>query len=214
MIPQSTPEVQAIRDAAAQLLALPGREAEAPMVARGLTLALAGAVGSDPDGTIRVHSATGEGRYVVQGTSCQCLFNRRAPGGRCKHWYAVEILRRAQGPREALPVGDALTGRLYTLGYAGWQLADLFEAVRRRNAVLADIRFSPASRHPQWSRKQLRALLGDRYRHVQELGNVNYKTGGEIVLADYEEGRAIIARLLAQGRNLTFPMCRWDEISC
>jgi uncharacterized protein (DUF488 family) len=84
---------------------------------------------------------------------------------------------------------------LYTLGYSGWTPQDIQTEAQARNAVVCDIRYSPASRHPQWSKRQLSQLLGARYHHVQALGNRNYKNGGPIELADYEAGKQAIAEI-------------------
>ena len=77
---------------------------------------------------------------------------------------------------------------LYTLGYTGWTPQAIRETATTLNAVVCDIRFSPASRHPQWSRKQLSAYLGARYAHLPALGNPNYKNGGPIATANFDTG--------------------------
>jgi uncharacterized protein (DUF488 family) len=71
---------------------------------------------------------------------------------------------------------------LYTIGYTGLKPERLRAIVAQHNAVLWDIRYSPNSRHPQWRRDALKALLGDAYVHIPALGNRNYK-GGPIELA-------------------------------
>ena len=43
------------------------------------------------------------------------------------------------------------------------------------NAVLIDIRFAPYSRIMHWQKVYLKALLGNRYRHIPNLGNRTYK---------------------------------------
>lgn len=88
---------------------------------------------------------------------------------------------------------------LYTFGYG----------VRHTTAVLAllpglimDVRLSPRSRIPGWNKFELERALGDRYMHVEELGNVLFKTNGvrlkddakgfEILLAELERGPVTI----------------------
>jgi uncharacterized protein (DUF488 family) len=88
---------------------------------------------------------------------------------------------------------------IYTVGYAGWTVAELLGAVRELGAVLCDIRYSPRSQRPGFSSGELRQALGADYTHVRALGNRNYR-GGPVTLADYERGKAAIAGLLAQGR--------------
>ena len=101
---------------------------------------------------------------------------------------------------------------LYTLGYSGWTPQAIQEEAQARNAVVCDIRYSPASRHPQWSKRQLAQLLGARYQHVQALGNRNYKNGGPIELADYEAGKQVIAEILTTGQSVIL-MCACKDVA-
>ncbi len=71
-----------------------------------------------------------------------------------------------------------MSGTLYTLGYLHPDGATTLMAVMASDpmTLLVDIRYSPRSRWlPQWSKKQLQATWGDRYRHVKALGNVDYR---------------------------------------
>jgi len=78
--------------------------------------------------------------------------------------------------------------------------------------VICDIRYAPASRHPQWHKHQLAQLFGTRYQHVQALGNRNYKNGGPIELADYEVGKQVIAEMLATGQSVIL-MCACKDVA-
>jgi uncharacterized protein (DUF488 family) len=69
---------------------------------------------------------------------------------------------------------------LYTLGYTGIRPAQLLAKADALGALVLDIRYSPRSRVGQWTGTELNRLLGLRYRHLPELGNVNYKEGGPI----------------------------------
>lgn len=72
---------------------------------------------------------------------------------------------------------------IYTIGYAGWRPAHLKETVESRGALLVDVRYSPRSRAPQWTKKALQDLVGpDNYWHCKDLGNENFKSGGDIKL--------------------------------
>jgi uncharacterized protein (DUF488 family) len=84
-----------------------------------------------------------------------------------------------------------MTQQVYTIGYGGRTPAEIEQLAQDLDATVFDIRFSPRSRDPRWSRKQLGELLDSRYRHVRELGNVNYK-GGPIELVDFDAGRELI----------------------
>jgi len=101
---------------------------------------------------------------------------------------------------------------LYTLGYSGWTPQAIQETAQAHNAVVCDIRYSPASRHPQWSKRQLAQLLGARYQHVQALDNRNYKSGGPIELADYDAGKQAIADVLATGQSVIL-MCACKDVA-
>ena len=95
---------------------------------------------------------------------------------------------------------------IYTTGYlAGWTPEVLAAAVAEQGAVLGDIRFRPRSRVPGWNRAQLERLMGIRYRHLEALGNRNYK-GGEIALLDLAEGLRQVEVLLDQFDNVIL-MC-------
>jgi uncharacterized protein (DUF488 family) len=101
---------------------------------------------------------------------------------------------------------------LSTLGYSGWTPQTIQETAQGHNAVVCDIRYSPASRHPQWRKLQLEQLLGARYQHVQALGNRNYKNGGPIELADYDAGTQVIAEMLATGQSVIL-MCACKDLA-
>ena len=80
---------------------------------------------------------------------------------------------------------------VYTLGYSKRTPAEVEKMLDRLGAVLFDIRFSPRSRNPAWSKKNLTALLDERYQHVKPFGNKNFK-GGPIELLNFNEGLDII----------------------
>lgn len=86
---------------------------------------------------------------------------------------------------------------IYTYGYTGRKPEELKRYVRELGALLVDVRYSPASRVPQWTRNGLIMLVGrDNYRHERGLGNVNYKLGGPIELADPEPSVEALAGIL------------------
>jgi uncharacterized protein (DUF488 family) len=103
---------------------------------------------------------------------------------------------------------------LYTLGYSGWTPEAIQTEAQVHNAVVCDIRYSPASRHHQWRKHQLAQLFGARYQHVQALGNRNYKSGGPIALADYEAGKQVIAEILATGQRVILMCVCKDLTTC
>lgn len=84
---------------------------------------------------------------------------------------------------------------VYTFGYTGRQPQELAAIAASLDALVIDVRYSPFSRNHIWNKKQLVALLGDRYRHVKALGNENYK-GGPIKLLDPQAGVREVSALL------------------
>jgi len=74
-----------------------------------------------------------------------------------------------------------LLSSFYTTGYTGKAVDQLPALLDFHDAVLADIRFAPVSRHLQWTKNYLSLMLKERYRHVAALGNRNYKTEGAAI---------------------------------
>ena len=69
--------------------------------------------------------------------------------------------------------------------------------------VMIDTRFKPWSNMPEWRGERLRAIYGERYRWAgQSLGNLNYKHGGPIHLADSETGLRGLRHWLQHGYDL------------
>lgn len=66
-------------------------------------------------------------------------------------------------------------GRIYSVGYERWTLPNLVEMLRQnRVTTVVDVRLTPASRRPGFSKKALVAALtraGIEYVHEPELGN-------------------------------------------
>ena len=69
-----------------------------------------------------------------------------------------------------------MANTLYTLGYRQRDSMSRLEKLVADNVIVLDIRYSPRSRCPEWSRKRLAERFEGRYRHVPELGNVNYRS--------------------------------------
>ncbi len=76
---------------------------------------------------------------------------------------------------------------IYTLGYARWAVEDVKKQLQTLEATLVDVRHSPHTSKPGFSRDDLSARFGDRYLHVPAFGNVNYKDG-PIEIARPEQG--------------------------
>jgi hypothetical protein len=90
---------------------------------------------------------------------------------------------------------------IFTLGYASVPLPPV------------DVRYRPLSRNPQWRQAYLRRTLGSLYRHVPEFGNILYKSGGAIRLADEARGIEIVSALLESQPVVLTCVCN-DHIRC
>jgi uncharacterized protein (DUF488 family) len=85
--------------------------------------------------------------------------------------------------------------KLYTIGYLGRTQDELVGLLQEHTAVLLDIRYAPYSRNPQFTGAALKQRLGEDYLYVQALGNINYKSGGEIKIANFPAGLKLIQSL-------------------
>lgn len=79
--------------------------------------------------------------------------------------------------------------QIYSIGYSGIPPADILAYAKSVNALVVDTRISPRSRNPVYTRKRLTELMGERYQHIRNFGNQNFK-GGEIMIQDFDAGLA------------------------
>jgi len=101
---------------------------------------------------------------------------------------------------------------VYTLGYSGWTVEQIADELERRDALLVDVRMSPRSRNPAYSGKRLAERFGERYMHIREFGNRNYR-GGPIELADPEVGKLKLwAALVDSYRFSCILMCACSDV--
>jgi uncharacterized protein (DUF488 family) len=84
---------------------------------------------------------------------------------------------------------------IYTAGYSRHSADELKAKADALQAMLFDIRLSPNSLRPEWRKHHLLKLLGHRYRHVPAWGNLHYKTGGDIKIANWGEGLERLLRV-------------------
>jgi hypothetical protein len=99
--------------------------------------------------------------------------------------------------------------KFFTTGYTGQNVEQLPALLTFYDAVLADIRFGPHSRHLQWTKMYLALMLKNRYRHVPALGNRNYKThGGAIQIHNLEIG----VRLLESWNENVVLLCACEKL--
>jgi uncharacterized protein (DUF488 family) len=90
---------------------------------------------------------------------------------------------------------------IYTFGYSGRQVSELLALCDQVDGCVVDVRYSPRSRNPTWTRKRLQEALGDRYAWFRGFGNLNYRSGGGIVLAGFEGACDELHPLLATRRS-------------
>lgn len=103
---------------------------------------------------------------------------------------------------------------LFDLGYNDLKKADELLAIAKTlGATVADIRFQPDTRNPEFSRKHLAEILGDDYVHIGELGNANYKGNDGIKLVDTGKGIEKLHALLAIKPVIIICAC-WKRNEC
>ena len=103
-----------------------------------------------------------------------------------------------------VPLRDdrCVPGRIYSVGYEGFELKSLVESlVAAKVSLVVDVRLTPHSRKPGFSAKSLGAELGKAgiaYRHEADLGNPSYNRDA-FRRGDAEEGRRRMRSLLSNG---------------
>jgi len=104
-----------------------------------------------------------------------------------------------------------MTQIVFTLGYSGKKMHEIEALVKRHEAILFDIRFSPYSRAPMWNQSNFQKVFGGRYRHIKTLGNINYKSGGPIQIADFDAG---VKEIKQSGRPVILMCACKDYHTC
>jgi len=99
--------------------------------------------------------------------------------------------------------------KIYTFGYAGRTIDEIKKQIG--DGASLDIRLSPRSRRPEYSKKRLLEAFPDTYLWVYEFGNENYKTGGDIKLYDPEVGLSIIHDIRAESDIDLYLMCQCQD---
>ena len=101
---------------------------------------------------------------------------------------------------------------IFTFGYSGASLAQLKWLSERFEATVVDTRYSTSTRRVDFSAQRLEAVLKERYVHIPEFGNVNYKNGGPVKLADPKLGISRISGILSSGSVILLCVCAsWEE---
>jgi hypothetical protein len=92
--------------------------------------------------------------------------------------------------------------QVYPCGYARYGALILHLMETNHHLHLIDTRFSPRSRFAMWQEAHLRSRYGARYHRAgRYLGNIHYKDGGPIALADPERGIAGLVQYVREGTS-------------
>ena len=128
---------------AAALVAYHDEEAT---ILRGFQIALHDGVTLGADGMHRVASDSHPGEYYHCNGACTCRAFHRAPEGRCKHRFAVALVKKAQA-QPPIPQAPE-NARLRKTGYGPWPslAAEICDPDRRVARELAG-HSGPTARH-------------------------------------------------------------------
>lgn len=107
-------------------------------------------------------------------------------------------------------MSENISNIIYTAGYQAIKSPELLSRFAiATNAIVVDTRLTPYSQLPGWRRSELeRQYQKGQYRYLgQWLGNLNYKNGGPIRIADPERGFVALAELLSQQSVILLCAC-------
>jgi hypothetical protein len=90
--------------------------------------------------------------------------------------------------------------QLYEIGYRALKALETIDQAIAQNPTLMviDIRHTPSSRNPSWTKAAFEKRFGNRYTWLPELGNVNHHEHGNIRIADPEKGIAKLEEILKE----------------
>jgi len=95
--------------------------------------------------------------------------------------------------------------KIFTIGYQNITRKNLKHEIEQLDAALVDIRYVPFSRNPFWTLPQLQETFQDRYYHIKDFGNVNYK-GGPFKILNLEKGMKSFLSILNKYKAI-FLLC-------
>jgi len=79
--------------------------------------------------------------------------------------------------------------KIYTAGYNAWSFYEFKTKVEELgNILICDIRYSPWSFNPFWTKRHLKKSFKNNYIHLKSLGNANYKKDRPIEILDIDKG--------------------------
>ena len=102
--------------------------------------------------------------------------------------------------------------KIYTLGYSGWSVEAIKTFLESVNGVAVDVRMVPRSRVAAFNGTAFSRLLGERYYWLSDFGNVNYKSGGPITIANFDKGVERLLPLKTAGKAVVL-LCGCPEVN-
>ncbi len=103
-----------------------------------------------------------------------------------------------------------MKGKIIPFGYANSGVTELERLMKDVNTYLVDIRLSPQSQWQDFNKGSLQARFPNRYMHMPELGNVNYRNRLPIQIASPDQGIARLINGIRQGYTIVL-MCGCKE---
>ena len=107
--------------------------------------------------------------------------------------------------------GHQPVNTLYTIGYTGRRPDELLSVLKDLGGpYLVDVRLKPVSRNSAYNLKAFSGRAADQgisYRHLQSLGNLNYRGDGPIILKAPATGLSELTSLLEESPVVIMCMC-------
>lgn len=102
---------------------------------------------------------------------------------------------------------------VFTLGYRQKTATMTLQQLVEWHVIIVDIRLKPYSRWArQYNKNAMIETYGERYIHIEELGNLHWNIPGSIKLKDADEGIAELIEVLKDGDVVLLCACReWDK---
>lgn len=99
----------------------------------------------------------------------------------------------------------------YSLGYNNIKISNLKEFMKDNDTILVDIRYNPKSFSIFWNKKYLQNHFNDRYIHLKNLGNLNYKNGKTFKILDLNKGIKELIKIINKYNVII--MCACSDVN-
>jgi uncharacterized protein (DUF488 family) len=102
---------------------------------------------------------------------------------------------------------------IYTAGYNAWSFYEFKAKTEELGKILVvDVRYSPKSFNPFWSKKNLKKYFGEHYIHIKNLGNVNYRNGKPIKIYNLDKGCKQLLNSLGKDYDDCLLLCACEDV--